>query len=299
MDGLSGSAAAGGDILQHCDAVKLYIVQEYCNGGTIRDLLDRGLAGCVRAGGLPGLLALRLALDVARGMEHIHSCRIVHGDLKPENVLVVCGSRPTDDKQPPEGGVVQTGDELLALPAAATQPTMPRGEFSSSPVSAVPASSGSLQLTAKVADFGLSIRMSEGATHVSQRFQGTPAYLAPEVAMAGELSPRADVWSFGLMLIELYFGCSLKEIHAACAAVHGSPDPLGRPQKPMWAYYKNVLAAITEPPFVELVSSCLAQEPRDRPTFTEIASALQDMCATSDRAAHHFSFELGPPQLGD
>ncbi|GLC36262.1 hypothetical protein PLESTM_000424900 [Pleodorina starrii] len=257
------------NIQQHCDAVKLYIVQEYCNGGTIRDLLDRGLAGSVRAGGLPGLLALHLALNVARGMEHIHSCRIVHGDLKPDNVLIVYDCVPSGDKQP--AGIMQTGDGLS---------------------STVAASSSSVQLTAKVADFGLSVRMPEDATHVSRHFHGTPSYLAPEVAMAGELSPRADVWSFGLMLIELYFGCCLKEIHTACAAVHGSPDPLGRPQKPVWAYFKNVLAAITNTPFAELVSSCLTQEPRDRPTFTEIACALQNMCATCDGAgaAHPFSF---------
>ena len=42
-----------------------------------------GMAGCVRDGVFPRLLALHLALDVARGLEHIHSCHIAHGDLKP------------------------------------------------------------------------------------------------------------------------------------------------------------------------------------------------------------------------
>ena len=39
-----------------------------------------------------------------------------------------------------------------------------------------------LRLTAKVADFGLSLPLAPGATHASQKFQGTPDYLAPEVS---------------------------------------------------------------------------------------------------------------------
>jgi hypothetical protein len=46
-------------------------------------IADRGVTGSVRAGGLPGLVALRFALDIAQGMRHIHGHRIVHGDLKP------------------------------------------------------------------------------------------------------------------------------------------------------------------------------------------------------------------------
>ena len=35
-----------------------------------------------------------LCLDVAEGIRHIHSCNIVHGDLKPDNVLVVENAIP-------------------------------------------------------------------------------------------------------------------------------------------------------------------------------------------------------------
>ena len=36
----------------------------------------------------------QLCLDVAEGLRHIHSCNIVHGDLKPDNVLVVESANP-------------------------------------------------------------------------------------------------------------------------------------------------------------------------------------------------------------
>ena len=36
----------------------------------------------------------QLCLDVAEGLRHVHSCNIVHGDLKPDNVLVVESGNP-------------------------------------------------------------------------------------------------------------------------------------------------------------------------------------------------------------
>eukprot|EP00198_Chlamydomonas_reinhardtii_P005764 XP_001695100.1 predicted protein [Chlamydomonas reinhardtii] len=49
---------------------------------------------------------------------------------------------------------------------------------------------------AKVADFGLSVRMGEGQTHASNKFQGTPLYSAPEVLTRGRLTKAADVFSY-------------------------------------------------------------------------------------------------------
>ena len=36
----------------------------------------------------------QLCLDVAEGLRHVHSCNIVHGDLKPDNVLVLESAKP-------------------------------------------------------------------------------------------------------------------------------------------------------------------------------------------------------------
>ncbi|KXZ47114.1 hypothetical protein GPECTOR_38g351 [Gonium pectorale] len=96
------------------------------------NVVAQGVAGGVNSGGASRRLALRLALDVARGVAHVHACRIVHGDLKP---------------------------------AHACNPAFPA-------------------LTAKVADFGLSLPLPEDATHQSKRYQGTPARTAPEDMLA-------------------------------------------------------------------------------------------------------------------
>ncbi|CAN1331116.1 Proline-rich receptor-like protein kinase PERK1 [Linum perenne] len=59
---------------------------------------------------------------------------------------------------------------------------------------------------AKVADFGLAKFTSDANTHVSTRVMGTFGYMAPEYASSGKLSDKSDVFSFGVMLLELITG---------------------------------------------------------------------------------------------
>jgi tetratricopeptide (TPR) repeat protein len=76
--------------LNHPNVVRVYdlysdgdhdhIITEYVEGATLNDLLGRQP--------LPLERAVRMALAIARGVAHAHAHRIVHLDLKSENVLV-------------------------------------------------------------------------------------------------------------------------------------------------------------------------------------------------------------------
>ncbi|EMS49853.1 Proline-rich receptor-like protein kinase PERK5 [Triticum urartu] len=59
---------------------------------------------------------------------------------------------------------------------------------------------------AKVADFGLAKLTTDNNTHVSTRVMGTFGYLAPEYASSGKLTDKSDVFSFGVMMLELITG---------------------------------------------------------------------------------------------
>ncbi|XP_076896058.1 cold-responsive protein kinase 1-like [Bidens hawaiensis] len=61
-------------------------------------------------------------------------------------------------------------------------------------------------LTPKISDFGLAKLIPANMTHVSTRVAGTIGYLAPEYAIRGHLTRKADVYSFGVLLIEIVSG---------------------------------------------------------------------------------------------
>ncbi|KAL9391101.1 hypothetical protein Peur_015021 [Populus x canadensis] len=60
--------------------------------------------------------------------------------------------------------------------------------------------------TAKVADFGASVLISSDQTIIATKIQGTLGYLDPEYPMTGILTAKSDVFSFGVVLVELLTG---------------------------------------------------------------------------------------------
>jgi serine/threonine protein kinase len=62
------------------------------------------------------------------------------------------------------------------------------------------------RLHPKIADFGLAKFFPESQTHVSTRVGGTIGYTAPEYAVHGQLTEKADVYSYGIMVLEIVSG---------------------------------------------------------------------------------------------
>ena len=58
-----------------------FLALEYCSGGTLDQLL-------LERGRLPLETALRLVLDVAKGLAHTHDRSVLHRDVKPANVFI-------------------------------------------------------------------------------------------------------------------------------------------------------------------------------------------------------------------
>ena len=59
---------------------------------------------------------------------------------------------------------------------------------------------------AQVGDFGLARRQPSGDEAEETRVLGTVGYLAPEYAETGQITDKADVYAFGVVLLELISG---------------------------------------------------------------------------------------------
>ncbi|KAK3424559.1 hypothetical protein EUGRSUZ_F01346 [Eucalyptus grandis] len=68
-------------------------------------------------------------------------------------------------------------------------------------------------LNPKISDFGLAKLDQEDNTHISTKIAGTYGYMAPEYAMHGYLTDKADIYSFGIVALEVVSGRSNSSSH--------------------------------------------------------------------------------------
>jgi serine/threonine protein kinase len=132
---------------------------------------------------------------------------------------------------------------------------------------------------AQVADFGFAKLIPDGATHVTTRVKGTLGYLAPEYAMLGKASESCDVYSFGILLLELATGKKpLEKLSATVKRIITEwAQPLACERKfseladPLNGKYDE-----EELKRVVLVSLVCAQnQPERRPTMLDVVELLK------------------------
>eukprot|EP00198_Chlamydomonas_reinhardtii_P011147 XP_001700484.1 predicted protein [Chlamydomonas reinhardtii] len=114
----------------------------------------------------------------------------------------------------------------------------------------------------KISDFGLSMHMqANDQTHISNVYQGTPLFTAPEVVMHGRLSPAADMYSFGVVLWLLLHGVSMR---AAGVPFHGAFR-----MSPIGPELLRRAAPDLPPAAARLLAECLETDPARRPSAAE------------------------------
>uniref|UniRef100_A0A7N0ZUF2 Protein kinase domain-containing protein n=1 Tax=Kalanchoe fedtschenkoi TaxID=63787 RepID=A0A7N0ZUF2_KALFE len=156
---------------------------------------------------------------------------------------------------------------------------------------------------AQVADFGFAKLIPEGATHVTTRVKGTLGYLAPEYAMLGKASESCDVYSFGILLLELVSGkkpiekvsATMKRTISDWAlplACQKKFDELADPRL-NGEYVEEELRRLV---LVALV--CADNEPAKRPTMLEVVDLLKGV--SNEKLAELESCEMfKTPQVGE
>ncbi|CAK8564046.1 unnamed protein product [Lathyrus sativus] len=140
--------------------------------------------------------------------------------------------------------------------------------------------------TPKVSDFGLArTAEDEENRHISTRVVGTFGYVAPEYAMNGHLLVKSDVYSYGVVLLELLTGRK---------PIDMSQTP-GQENLVAWSRQfltsKEGLEAITDPSIgldahfdsvakvAAIASMCVQPEVSNRPFMSEVVQALKLVCS--------------------
>ncbi|KAK1426088.1 hypothetical protein QVD17_14756 [Tagetes erecta] len=137
-------------------------------------------------------------------------------------------------------------------------------------------------MMAKVSDFGLSKLAIDGTSHVSSIVRGTVGYLDPEYYISNRLTDKTDIYSFGVILLELIsgqeaisnenFGINCRNIvqwakmHIENGDIQGIIDPaLGNEYdiQSMWKIAEKALM-------------CVQPHGNMRPSMSEVIKEIQD-----------------------
>ena len=98
------------DISEHDG--RTFLVMEFLEGETLAERLVRGR--------LPVTEALEYAIQILEGLDHAHHRQVVHGDLKPSNVMITSGGIKLLDFGLAKLCVTATGFEEVPLSSTAT-----------------------------------------------------------------------------------------------------------------------------------------------------------------------------------
>ncbi|KAG2541943.1 hypothetical protein PVAP13_9NG665714 [Panicum virgatum] len=212
--------------IQHVNLVRLrgfcattnewLLVYDYMPNGSLASVLsESGQSSRV----LDWRARFGIMAGVARGLAYLHErCqeRIVHCDVKPENILLDAGLRP------------------------------------------------------KVADFGMAKLIARDSSRALTTARGTVGYLAPEWILGLPITAKADVYSYGMVILELVSGRRNRDAAGAGRGGGGG----GCCYFPLWAATK-----VREGQVLALLDKRLAgdadQDEALRPTMGQVVQVLE------------------------
>lgn len=218
----------------------LYIQMQFCSQKTLADFLNNPdtRKGGETSGGIDIPYALSLFVQIAQGVQHVHSQGLIHRDLKPNNCFM-------DDS-----GVVKVGDFGLSRESANDnrEALEPLDELVEE----------EMELEGKAGGASSFREITAGV--------GTRSYASPEQMQGSDYDSSTDIYSLGIMLFELcypmYTGME-RTIVLSKLRNHIFPEQ----------WMENVERAF--PTLHSLLQSMISNSPADRPTAVVVVRSIQ------------------------
>ncbi|MED6134777.1 hypothetical protein PIB30_117436 [Stylosanthes scabra] len=202
---------------------QLLIVYEHTCNGSLDHHLSRASSRS-----LTWTERMKVATGVAKGLKYLHENNIIHGRIKPSNILLDHDFNP------------------------------------------------------KLAEFVF----GKGSCELKYNCKGNCGYKAPEYQEKGNLTDKTDVYSFGVILLELITGSMITEEESEQKYLTEWAIPLLRGRKYALLIDPNMSSPFNEQEvdlLVQVTEKCLRKNPEKRFTMNMVVSVLQrDVAVTGD-----------------
>lgn len=264
-----------------------YLVFEYSNGANLRQCLGSSLAPDV------AILTswterLRVALEIAKGIEYLHehtSPPSVHKYIKSTSIIL---------------------DNELHARIANVGIARIRGETASEPDS--PSVNEKKQLDEnpsserqeRGAPGGRALRLLVGRPR-SIKITGTHGYMAPEYAHNGVVTPKLDVYAFGVVLLEILSGQEAVKVQRSptenvlkktvlpevIAAIFSDDDPRARVRAWIDPVLRDKFSLDCAYRAALVAKNCVEKNPDNRPIMRNVTLNLEQIYSASKQWADH------------
>ncbi|KAG5252456.1 LRR receptor serine/threonine-protein kinase [Salix suchowensis] len=139
--------------------------------------------------------------------------------------------------------------------------------------------------TAKLSDFGLATIYNEEDPFQAIKARGSRVYMAPEHALGKAITVKADVYSYGVVVLEIVSGRSNTEyipnqeadfLLDTAGRLHQQGKFLNLVDKKLGSRFDNKQALT----LLHLAMECINQSPTLRPSMSEVVTKLSDIKAS-------------------
>ncbi|CAL4976609.1 unnamed protein product [Urochloa decumbens] len=201
----------------------LAIVMELICNGNLADNLHRSNANSHVS--FPLDRRLSIAVELAEVLSYMHSMYspILHGDIKPDNILL-------DENHAP-----------------------------------------------KISDFGIARLLTSNETQQTKNVIGSIGYLDPLYSQTGILTLKSDLYSFGVLLVEII--TRKKVADGNTNLIQNFNEALKRGKRVRQIFYEEIMNGKTSinvlDDVAKLAAKCLSLEDKQRPEMVEVADRLR------------------------